>query len=95
MTPAAIGPLVSPPVNLKEHADAQNVNMITCGGQATIPIVHAISQVTPVSYAEIVATVSSKSVGPGTRINIDEFTQTTAKGIETVGGAKREKQSSS
>ncbi|MDF2903691.1 MAG: acetaldehyde dehydrogenase [Bacillus sp. (in: firmicutes)] len=91
LTPAAIGPLVSPPVNLKEHADAQNVNMITCGGQATIPIVHAISQVTPVSYAEIVATVSSKSVGPGTRINIDEFTQTTAKGIETVGGAKKGK----
>lgn len=91
LTPAAIGPLVSPLVNLKEHLDAPNVNMITCGGQATIPIVHAINQISPVTYAEIVATVSSRSVGPGTRVNIDEFTQTTAKGLEIVGGAKKGK----
>lgn len=91
LTPAAIGPLVSPSVNLNDYKNVQNVNMITCGGQATIPIVNAINQVSPVTYAEIVATVSSRSVGPGTRVNIDEFTQTTAKGIEVVGGAKKGK----
>jgi acetaldehyde dehydrogenase (acetylating) len=88
LTPAAVGPIVVPPVNLRDHLDADNINLITCGGQATIPIVHAIQQVQPVEYAEIVATISSKSAGPGTRANIDEFTQTTARGIEEVGGAK-------
>lgn len=91
LTPAARGPFVVPPVNLNEHLDADNINLITCGGQATIPIVHAINKVQPVEYAEIVATISSKSAGPGTRANIDEFTQTTAKGIEIVGGAKKGK----
>ena len=91
LTPAAIGPFVSPAVNLGSYIDEDNVNMITCGGQATIPIVHAINQVSQVEYGEIVATVSSRSVGPGTRINIDEFTQTTSKGIEVVGGAKKGK----
>lgn len=91
LTPAAIGPFVAPTANLTEHLDAPNVNMITCGGQATIPIVHAINKVTPVEYGEIVATVSSKSAGPGTRANIDEFTKTTAKGIEVIGGAKKGK----
>ena len=91
LTPAAIGPIVVPPVNIREHLDADNINLITCGGQATIPIVHAIHQVQPVDYAEIVATISSKSAGPGTRANIDEFTETTARGIEEVGGAKRGK----
>ncbi|MGG4454098.1 acetaldehyde dehydrogenase (acetylating) [Brevibacillus porteri] len=91
LTPAAMGPFVVPSVNLGEHLDAPNVNMITCGGQATIPIVHAINRVASVEYAEIVATVSSKSAGPGTRANIDEFTRTTAKGIEVIGGAKRGK----
>jgi acetaldehyde dehydrogenase (acetylating) len=91
LTPAAVGPIVVPPVNLRDHLDADNINLITCGGQATIPIVHAIQQVQPVEYAEIVATISSKSAGPGTRANIDEFTQTTARGIEEVGGAKRGK----
>jgi acetaldehyde dehydrogenase (acetylating) len=91
LTPAAIGPIVVPPVNLRDHLDAENINLITCGGQATIPIVHAIHQVQPVDYAEIVATISSKSAGPGTRANIDEFTQTTARGIEEVGGAKKGK----
>ncbi|WP_017437484.1 acetaldehyde dehydrogenase (acetylating) [Saccharococcus caldoxylosilyticus] len=91
LTPAAIGPFVVPPVNLKEELDAPDVNMVTCGGQATIPIVHAIHRVVPVEYAEIVATVASKSAGPGTRANIDEFTQTTAKAIEKVGGAKKGK----
>ncbi|MET3695768.1 acetaldehyde dehydrogenase [Bacillus oleivorans] len=91
LTPAAIGPFVVPPVNINEHLDAPNINLITCGGQATIPIVHAINQVQPVEYAEIVATISSKSAGPGTRANIDEFTQTTARGIEKIGGAKRGK----
>ncbi|MBA4538024.1 acetaldehyde dehydrogenase (acetylating) [Bacillus aquiflavi] len=91
LTPAAIGPFVVPAANLTEHLDASNVNMITCGGQATIPIVYAINQVVPVEYGEIVATVSSKSAGPGTRANIDEFTKTTAKGIEVIGGAKKGK----
>jgi acetaldehyde dehydrogenase len=91
LTPAALGPYVIPPVNLGEHVDADNVNMITCGGQATIPMVHAVSRVTEVPYAEIVATVSSRSAGPGTRANIDEFTRTTANGVEVLGGAKKGK----
>jgi acetaldehyde/propanal dehydrogenase len=93
LTPAAIGPYCVPPVNLREHlgTQAMNVNMVTCGGQATIPIVAAVSRVQPVAYAEIVATVSSRSAGPGTRNNIDEFTRTTARGVEKVGGAKRGK----
>lgn len=88
LTPAAIGPFVSPSVNLNEFIDEPNVNMITCGGQATTPIVSAISDVVPVKYAEIVATISSVSAGPGTRANIDEFTETTANALETVGGAE-------
>jgi acetaldehyde dehydrogenase len=91
LTPAAVGPLVCPPVNLREHLGAPNVNMITCGGQATIPLVRAVSSVTPVPYAEIVASISSRSAGPGTRANIDEFTTTTARAIESVGGAERGK----
>ena len=87
LTPAALGPYVVPPVNLREHADATNLNLITCGGQATIPMVHAVSRVASVSYAEIVSTVSSASAGPGTRQNIDEFTLTTARGLEQLGGA--------
>jgi acetaldehyde dehydrogenase len=91
LTPAAVGPAVIPPANLREHLDAPNVNMITCGGQATIPIVYAVSRVETVPYAEIVASVASVSAGPGTRANIDEFTKTTAKGVETIGGAARGK----
>jgi acetaldehyde dehydrogenase len=91
LTPAAVGPAVIPPVNGTEHLGAPNVNMITCGGQATIPMVAAVSRVAPVSYAEIVASVASVSAGPGTRANIDEFTRTTAKGVETIGGAGRGK----
>lgn len=93
LTPAAIGPFCVPPVNLKEHAAklAMNVNMVTCGGQATIPMVAAVSRVQPVAYGEIVATVSSSSVGPGTRQNIDEFTRTTAGAVESIGGARRGK----
>jgi acetaldehyde dehydrogenase len=91
LTPAAVGPLVCPPVNLDEHRDAPNLNMITCGGQATIPLVAAVSAVTPVPYAEIVASIASRSAGPGTRANIDEFTVTTARAIERVGGAGRGK----
>ena len=91
LTPAALGPYVVPYVNIGDVLDEPNVNLITCGGQATIPIVAAVSQVTPVPYAEIVATIASKSAGPGTRQNIDEFTQTTARGIVSVGGARRGK----
>jgi acetaldehyde dehydrogenase len=91
LTPAAVGPAVIPPVNGEEHLGAMNVNMITCGGQATIPMVAAVSRAAKVSYAEIVASVSSKSAGPGTRANIDEFTRTTAAGVETIGGAERGK----
>jgi acetaldehyde dehydrogenase len=91
LTPAAIGPFVCPAVNLNANIGAANINMITCGGQATIPMVHAISRVTPVSYAEIIASISSRSAGPGTRANIDEFTETTSRAIENVGGAQRGK----
>jgi acetaldehyde dehydrogenase len=87
LTPAARGPYVIPTVNLDDHLDEWNVNLVTCGGQATIPIVHAVSRVTPVPYAEIVATVASRSAGPGTRQNIDEFTRTTARAVESLGGA--------
>lgn len=87
LTPAAVGPAVIPPANLREHLDALNVNMITCGGQATIPIVYAVSRIVEVPYAEIVASVASVSAGPGTRANIDEFTKTTARGVQTIGGA--------
>ncbi|NMG00993.1 acetaldehyde dehydrogenase (acetylating) [Aromatoleum toluolicum] len=93
LTPAAIGPYCVPPVNLVEHVGKRemNVNMVTCGGQATIPMVAAISRVQPVAYGEIIATVSSRSIGPGTRKNIDEFTRTTAGAVERVGGAKKGK----
>lgn len=91
LTPAAIGPFTVPPVNMEEHLDQPNVNMVTCGGQATIPMVAAVSKVAKVHYAEIVASVSSRSAGPGTRANIDEFTRTTASAIEKVGGATRGK----
>jgi acetaldehyde dehydrogenase len=91
LTPAAIGPFVVPPVNLDAVADEQNLNMVTCGGQATVPVVAAVSRVTPVHYAEIVASIASRSAGPGTRANIDEFTVTTAHAIEDVGGAAKGK----
>ena len=95
LTPAAVGPAVVPPANLREHLDAPNVNMITCGGQATIPIVYAVSRAVAdqggVLYAEIVASVASVSAGPGTRANIDEFTKTTSNGVRTIGGAARGK----
>ncbi len=91
LTPAAIGPFIIPPVNMDQHLGAPNVNMVTCGGQATIPMVAAVSRVAKVHYAEIVASVSSRSAGPGTRANIDEFTRTTARGIEEVGGAAKGK----
>ena len=91
LTPAAIGPFTVPPVNMDAHLDAPNVNMVTCGGQATIPMVAAVSRVAKVHYAEIVASVSSRSAGPGTRANIDEFTRTTANAIEAVGGATKGK----
>ena len=88
LTPAHLGPMVCPPVNGSEHIAAPNVSMITCGGQATIPMVHAVSRVTPVPYAEIVASVASRSAGPGTRANIDEFTLTTSHAVAEVGGAE-------
>jgi acetaldehyde dehydrogenase len=91
LTPAAIGPFVIPPVNLVEHLAEPNINMVTCGGQATIPMVHAVARVVDVEYAEIVATVASVSAGPGTRQNIDEFTRTTSRAVEAIGGARRGK----
>jgi acetaldehyde dehydrogenase len=91
LTPAARGPYVIPPVNLLEHISEPNVNMVTCGGQATIPMVYAISRIVPVRYAEIVATVASASAGPGTRQNIDEFTRTTSRAVEVLGGAEKGK----
>lgn len=91
LTPAAIGPYVVPPVNLDEHKEEMNLNLVTCGGQATVPLVHAVARVARVEYAEIVASVSSASAGPGTRANIDEFTRTTARALEVIGGARRGK----
>ncbi|WP_281686592.1 acetaldehyde dehydrogenase (acetylating), partial [Pseudomonas citronellolis] len=91
LTPAAIGPYCVPVVNLEQHLQALNVNMVTCGGQATIPMVAAVSRVAKVHYAEIIASIASKSAGPGTRANIDEFTETTSKAIEVIGGAAKGK----
>ncbi|WP_068607834.1 acetaldehyde dehydrogenase (acetylating), partial [Pseudomonas sp. BIOMIG1N] len=91
LTPAAIGPYCVPVVNLEQHLQATNVNMVTCGGQATIPMVAAVSRVAKVHYAEIIASIASKSAGPGTRANIDEFTETTSKAIEEIGGAAKGK----
>ncbi|NSL50578.1 acetaldehyde dehydrogenase (acetylating) [Calidifontibacillus erzurumensis] len=91
LTPAAVGPFVVPTVNLEEHENEDNVNMVTCGGQATTPIVHAMNCVQPISYAEVIATVSSRSAGPATRANINEFIETTNKALETIGGAKKGK----
>ena len=91
LTPAAIGPYVVPVVNLDQRLGERNVNMVTCGGQATVPIVAAVGSVTPVFYAEIVSSIASRSAGPGTRANIDEFTETTAKALEVIGGAQRGK----
>lgn len=91
LTPAAVGPYVVPVVNFEQHKDADNINLVTCGGQATTPIVYAVSRVQPVQYAEIVSTISSQSAGPGTRANIDEFTETTARALRELGGAERGK----
>jgi len=91
LTPAALGPYLVPVVNLRQHAAAANISMVSCGGQATVPVVAAVSRVAPVHYAEIVSTIASRSAGPGTRANIDEFTRTTARALEAVGGARRGK----